>query len=414
MKFETNYYRLKNGVRVLLIPMEGVESLATLVLVKTGSRNEVDAQAGISHVLEHMLFKGSRKFPTPLAVASAVDALGAQYNAYTGKEYTGYYIHADSRHAKKALEILGEMVVQPLILPAELKREQGVIVEEINMYEDTPMERAEEELENLLYQGSDLGRLIIGSKETVRATTPETVRAYKDKWYRGGNLLVVLVGNLRNKTLETGNLLEENFGGLPAGEMEDYVSQAMFGRGRSNHLKKKTEQAHFALGWPGYSMKNDKRFAAKLLSNILGGTMSSRLFTEVREKRGLAYYVRASHDSLFDVGQMVVRAGVRLEKLEEAIEVVKDQIQKLAETVTEKELNLAKDNLRGRMVLGLTDPMDVAQFFGHRTLATDLVTPAEEILKELEEVSLEGVKEVAEELLKESEMRVMVVGPKAK
>lgn len=407
MKFDTKYYKLKNGVRVLEIPMAGVESLAALVLVRTGSRNEEESQAGISHVLEHMLFKGSRKYPTPLSVASAVDSLGAQYNAYTGKEYTGYYIHADSRHRDKALEILGEMVVRPLLLSAELKREQGVIVEEINMYEDQPMERAEEEVENLLYQGSDLGRLIIGTKKTVRNTSTETVRAYKDKWYRGGNVLVVLAG----KTKGAGKLLEDNFGDLPKGEMSNFVSQGRYGEERQNHLKKETEQAHFALGWPGYSLVQAERYPAKVMSVILGGTMSSRLFTEVREKRGLAYYVRASHDPLYDVGQFVIRAGVRLEKLGEAIKVVKDQTLNLATTVTEDELKLAKDNIRGRMVLALTDPMDVAQYYGHRTLATDDVLPIEKIMQSLEEVTLESVRQAAKELLTEGEMRSVVVGP---
>lgn len=415
MKFDTNYYSLKNGVRVLEIPMAGVESIASLVLVKTGSRNEDEPQAGISHVLEHMLFKGSKNYPTPLEVASAVEALGAEYNAYTSKEYTGYYIHADARHFEKSISILSEMITKPLIKEAELAREQGVIIEEINMYEDMPPERAEEEMENVLYGGSSLGRLIIGTKETVAATTSSTVRAYKEQWYRGGNMLIVLVGKVKKYTeRQMKSLLEEMFGGMESGPVTNYTTLGMYGKERFYHLKKKTEQAHFAIGLPGYDMREPRRYAAKVLSNILGGTMSSRLFTEVREKRGLAYYVRAAHDPLADVGQFTVRAGVKLAKLSEALEVVKEQVLTIGKTVTEKELKLAKDNLHGRIVLSLTDPMSVAQYFGHRTLVTDDVMPIGEILTELDKVDLEAIKLTAKDLLTESEMRTVVVGPREK
>lgn len=413
MHFDTHYYTLENGVRVLEIPVEGVESVASLVLVRTGSRNEIEEISGISHVLEHMLFKGSDKYPTPLSVASAVDALGAEYNAYTGKEYTGYFIHADARHFETAIDILSEMIVKPLIKEEELKREQGVIIEEINMYEDQPMDRAEEEIENVLFGGSTLGRLIIGTKETVSATTPESVRAYKDRWYKGGNILIILTGKV-GKGVTKEKVLQAKFGALVKSEMDEFVSSGSYGTSRFMHYKKKTEQAHFAMAWPGYDMNNSKRYAAKVLSNILGGSMSSRLFTEVREKRGLAYYVRASHDPLADVGQFTVKAGVRLEKLSEAMEVVRGQVLGIGESVTEQELKLAKDNLHGRMVLSLTDPMSVAQYYGHRTLITNDVTPVETILKELDKVNLEAVREVARELLKESEMRAVVVGPKSK
>jgi predicted Zn-dependent peptidase len=413
MQFDSHYYHLKNGIRVLEIPMAGVESIAALVLVKTGSRNETPEISGISHVLEHMLFKGSDKYPTPLAVASAVDALGAEYNAYTGKEYTGYYIHADARHFDKSIDILSEMIVRPLIKKEELSREQGVIIEEIHMYEDQPADRAEEEMENLLYGGSTLGRLIIGTKETVSATTPETIRAYKDLWYKGGNILITLVGKVGSiKGMK--EVLEDKFGSMGSGPMEDFATKGSYGADHFKHYKKPTEQAHFAMAWPGYDMNNPKRYAAKVLSNILGGSMSSRLFTEVREKRGLAYYVRAGHDPLADVGQFTVKAGVRLEKLSEAMEVVRDQVLGIGKSVTDHELKLAKDNIHGRMVLSLTDPMSVAQYFGHRTLATGDVLPIEKILTELDKVDMDSIRTAAQELLQESEMRAVVVGPKDK
>lgn len=393
--------------------MPGVESVAALVLVKTGSRNEIPEQSGISHVLEHMLFKGTKNYPTALRLASAVDALGAEYNAYTGKEYTGYYIHADARHFDKAIAILADMVQRPLLNEAELKREQGVIIEEINMYEDQPMERAEEEMENVLYGGSDLGRLIIGTKQTVAATTPETVGAYLKKWYKGANMLVVLVGKV-DKLPRLNEHLEEIFGEIKSGPLTPYISAGSYGKQKFYHLKKKTEQAHFAMGWPGFAMDDEKRYAARVLANILGGTMSSRLFTEVREKRGLAYYVRAHHEPLTDVGHFLVKAGVTLEKLSEAMGVVQAQVLGIAESVTEAELKLAKENLHGRIVLSLTEPMSVAQYFGHRSLATDEILPMQKVMKALEAVDLKAVQEAAKSILTVNEMRAVVVGPKDK
>lgn len=412
MQFDTSYTKLANGVRVLLIPMPGVESVTTMLLVKTGSRNETEEQAGISHVLEHMVFKGTKNYPTPMAIAEAVDGVGAEQNAFTSKEYTGYYITSAAQHLPLALDIQSEMLTVPLLPQDDLNREREVIVEEINMYEDQPMAKAGEEFENLIYGGSSLGREIIGTKETVRATTSEHLRTYMSQWYYGGNVLLVIAGKIPDRKSVT-NLINEKLGGMKQGGIMDYVSPGGYGKPGFKHAKKKTEQAHFYVGVPGLSMHEPRRYALQLAQIVLGGGMSSRLFNEIREKRGLAYYVKADLDMTNDTGYLAVRAGVKLEQLSEALKVVKEEMFKLGTTITAAELNKAKEYILGRMPLSLEESMGVAQFFGLRTLIKDEVTQPSQVVEKVKGVTMEEVRKVCEELIVESEIRSVVVGPKA-
>lgn len=411
MQFDTNYAKLSNGVRVLLVPMAGVESVTTMILVKTGSRNETEDQAGISHVLEHMVFKGTKKYPSPMAIAEAVDGIGAEQNAFTSKEYTGYYITSAAQHLPLALDIQSEMLTVPLLPQDDLNREREVIVEEINMYEDQPMAKAGEEFENLMYAGSSLGREIIGTKETVRATTSDHLRAYLDNWYFGGNVLVVVAGKIENKN-EVMKLIEEKLGVMKQGGIMSYTSVGSYGKAEAKLCKKKTEQAHFYMGVPALSMHDPRRYSLQMAQIVLGGGMSSRLFNEIREKRGLAYYVKAELDMTFDTGYLAVRAGVKLEQLSEALKVVKEELLKLGSTITEAELNKAKEYVLGRMPLSLEESMGVAQFFGTRALIKDEVIQPDEVVKKVKAVTMEEVRGVCAELIKESEIRSVVVGPK--
>lgn len=413
MQFETTYTKLVNGVRVLLVPMAGVESVTTMILVKTGSRNESEEQAGISHVLEHMVFKGTKKYPSPMAIAEAVDGIGAEQNAFTSKEYTGYYITSAAQHLPLALDIQSEMLTVPLLPQDDLTREREVIVEEINMYEDQPMAKAGEEFENLMYGGSSLGREIIGTKETVRATTSEHLRTYLNNWYYGGNVLVVIAGKIADKS-EVTRLIEEKLGVMKQGGIMDYTSAGGYGKVEAKLCKKKTEQAHFYMGVPALSMHDPRRYALQLAQVVLGGGMSSRLFNEIREKRGLAYYVKADMDMTYDTGYLAVRAGVKLSQLAEALKVVKEEMLKLGSTITEAELNKAKEYLLGRMPLSLEESMGVAQFFGMRALIKDEIVQPDEVVKRIRNVTMSEVKAICEELINEKEMRSVVVGPNSR
>ncbi len=411
MKFDAQYSKLANGVRTLIIPMPGVESVTAMILVKTGSRNETPEQSGISHVLEHMLFKGTKKYPSPMAIAETVDSIGAEQNAFTSKEYTGYYITSAARHLPLILDIQSEMINRPLIPSDDLKREREVIVEEINMYEDHPMERAGEEFENLMYEGSTMGRMIIGTKETVRATTSAHLKKYMGEWYKGSNMMVVIAGKVDEHAIK---LIEEKFGGIASSPLAGYTTVATYGAPAARHYKKKTEQAHFLLGVPAVSMVDPRRYAMSLGQVVLGGGMSSRLFNEIREKRGLAYYVKADLDSSSDIGHLAVRSGVRLDKLGEAMDVVREEMLGLAGTITDKEIAKAKEYLLGRMPLSLEDSMGVAQFFGIRTLITDQIRQPEEAEEAIKKVKSDEVRAVLKEFVKEEEIRSVVVGPKGK
>lgn len=413
MNFDFNYTKLANGVRVLTVPMPGVESVTAMVLVRTGSRNETVEQAGISHVLEHMLFKGTKSYPTPMDLAGAIDGIGAENNAFTGKEYTGYYVTSAAKHLPLTLDILSEMVTVPTLPQSDLEREREVIVQEIAMYEDEPRERAVEEFENLMYDGSSMGRLIIGTKETVRATTAEKLRSYMGEWYRGGNVLVVVAGRIANNELRIMQLLEEKFGGMGQGPIVAFNQAGEYGSPEAKHFKKKTEQAHFLLGVPGVSIQDPRRYALQLAQVVLGGGMSSRLFNEIREKRGLAYYVRAEMDTAYDVGYLAVRAGVALDKLGEAMKVSREELLKLGQTITQKELDKAKEYILGHLPLQLEDSMGVAQFLGMRALILDEIRQPEEVEKSVRAVGLEDVKSVLAELVSEEKIRSVVVGPKA-
>lgn len=411
MKFDTAYYKLANGVRVLTIAMQGVESVTALILAKTGSRNESVHQAGISHVLEHMVFKGTKSYPSPMDLASAVDGVGAEQNAFTSKEYTGYYITCAAKHLSLALDIQSEMVTVPLIPQVDLEREREVIVEEINMYEDHPMERAAEEFENLIYGGSSMGRLIIGTKETVRATSARSLKGYMKEWYRGGNMLVVVAGKLPANQVLT-DMIQQQFGGIEKGNIAPYITTASYGKKQSYHLQKKTEQAHFLIGVPAISMDDPRRYSLQLGQVILGGGMSSRLFNEIREKRGLAYYVKADLDTSYDVGYLAVRAGVKLENLSEAMEVVRHELFRLADTLTELEVSRAKEYLLGRLTLSLEDSMGVAQFFGTRALILDKIRQPREVMSAVQRVTMKQVREVLKDLVAERHLRSVVVGPR--
>ncbi len=415
MQFDVSYSKLKNGVRVLTVPLPGVDSVTAMVLCKTGSRNETLPQAGISHVLEHMVFKGTTKYPTPMAIAEAVDGIGAEQNAFTSKEYTGYYITSASQHLGLTLDIQSQMLTAPRLPQDDLNREREVIVEEINMYEDQPMSKANEEFENLMYDGSSMGRMIIGTKETVRATTSEDLRGYMDRWYKGSNMLVVVAGKIVQGTkYNVQSLIEEKFGMMAESPLEKYETAASYGKPEHRHFKKKTEQAHFYMGVPGLSITDPRRWALQMGQIVLGGGMSSRLFNEIREKRGLAYYVKADLDMNYDCGSLGVRAGVKLEQLSEAMKVVKEEMLKLADTITESELIKAKEYVLGHMPLSLEGSMDIAQFYGMRALVLDDIRHPDQIVKNVSAVDLASVKKVLNEIITEEMLRSVVVGPKAK
>jgi predicted Zn-dependent peptidase len=410
--------KLTNGLTVLRVAVPGVESVATLVLANTGSRYEKEAQYGIAHFFEHMAFKGTQRYPSSELVAAAIDGIGADFNAFTGTEYTGYYVRSSAAKVEKALDVLGDMLATPLLKQDDIEREKGVIIEELNMYRDLPQARVEEAFDKMVFAGSTLEHQIIGNKETIMAMTSDNFRAWLNDWYDASNLTLVLAGEAQ--TVHSDELLalvEKYFGVLPQRmknpQHEQFLSKNFTYNGRFVYEEMPIEQAHFVLGWPGLKLSDERQPISTVMTTIFGSSMSSRLFTEIREKRGLCYYIGASDSSSHDSGILSAQAGVNLHKTAEAVEVTRDEFVKAAQgekLVTADELTRAKDYLRGKQTLGLENTLAVAQSYGLRQmLLGEVLTPAEKLAK-IEAVTLEEVNALVKEICQPGQLKLSVVG----
>ncbi len=418
-------HKLDNGLRLILIPMDGVASLTCLAMVGTGSRFELPKKAGISHFLEHMVFKGTERFPTARELASSVDEVGAEFNAYTSKEYTGYYVKAASAHVELAMDVVSDMLLTPKLREADLQREKGVIVEEIHMYEDTPTRHIGDLFENLMFDGSPLGRDIIGTEETVRSFGRSDFEDHLRTWYGLKNVVFVVAGdsgvvNSKNLLSKVEKLFTKKFAKRETEDTQHYV-KALAGSPVSKKNKllvsyKDTQQAHFIMAFPGIKRTDDDRYALGVLSTLLGGNMSSRLFTEVREKRGLCYYVRADEDYYHETGIFGASAGVDPNRVDEAVSVVREQLMLLLDdqgqhAISEEEVSKAKSHIVGSTILQFEDPQAVAQFYAGGKLLQDSDETIEDKLKKLQAVSLEDVRKVAKRLVKSEDLFFAVIGP---
>ncbi len=411
-----------NGLPVLLIKMPAVKSVTSLVLANTGSRFELPEQAGIAHFFEHMVFKGTAKYPTPQELASTIDAIGADFNAFTSKEYTGYYVKSASNHLEKALDVLSDMILQPALRQEDIDREKGVIIEEINMYRDNPMYHVGSLFEQLVYQDFGLKHDIIGTKETVSSLTTDHFKQFLADWYGLPNLLVVLAGDesLLSQP-STKQLIKEAFAKhteqpriAAKAKVDGYLSQAPFAAEQLHVEKKETEQAHLIMGWPGLPRATKFRPVLSVLGTVLGGNMSSRLFSEVREKRGLCYYIRSDVDYYHETGLVGASAGVDPERVYEAVKVIIDEFDQLAaasKPVTPEELTRAKEYIRGTMTLSFENSKSVAQHFGIRQLLLNQVESLEETLAKIDQVSLDDLHQLAKQLFVGQRPKLAVIGP---
>jgi predicted Zn-dependent peptidase len=405
MKIELT--KLKNGMKVVIVPMEA-PSVTVLAMVRVGSRNEIDKEAGITHFLEHMVFKGTKSFKTAKDLSMALDRVGADYNAYTSKEYTGYWAKVPSEYLELGLQIVGEMVTSPRLPSLELEREKGVILEEIKMYEDMPMKDVGSEFEKLLYKGR-LGRRIIGSKKVIQDMDQKKMKDYMSQWYQPERVVLVVAGGISNYS-KLFQIVPNyfKFKTSPLSEItspeESFVEEKLI-----KIKKKKTEQAHLVVGWPVFGWEDERKFELQVWANLLGGTMSSRLFQEIREKRGLAYYVRSGVDLYQGMGSLNAQAGVEAKKevVEKVVRLIKKELER---EVSREELERAKENLKGSLQLAVEDSSVVAGMAGKKMLLENKKWSLEGVLKKIERVRVGEVKELAKEILKEK-MRVALIGP---
>ncbi|RLC30673.1 hypothetical protein DRH13_04025, partial [Candidatus Woesebacteria bacterium] len=367
-KMDYKLNKISNGLRVLTVSLPSMESSTVTVWAKTGSRNETKEIGGISHFLEHMVFKGSKKRPSAKEIAVVIDSMGAEFNAGTSKEWTNFYIKARNEAISTAFDVLSDMVLNPILKSEDVEREKGVILEELAMYEDTPMFKIGDVFENLIYKGNTLGRDIIGAKDSIKSVKRADFVKYRKMHYGIDNLLITVAGGVKEKDVL--KLAEKYFGNLKNNNKEKIkkfkISQK---KPRVLLYSKKKEQAHFILGFLGNQMGNKDRFSESILSVILGKGMSSRLFTEVREKRGLAYSVRSSIGRYVDTGYIATYAGVDVKRIDEAIKVVLSEHYQLASgenAITEIELGKAKEYVKGHLALSLENTGAVGSFFGLR------------------------------------------------
>lgn len=407
--FETT--TLKNGLRILTAPMHETKATAVLILVGTGSRYESDDVAGVSHFLEHMFFKGTKKRPTYLDVSVELDSLGANYNAFTGQEYTGYYVQASSDHFADSLDMLADMLLNGTLPEREIEKEKGVITEELNMYWDVPQSAVAQAVEKLLFAPNPLGRLIVGTKATIAAMSRQKLLDYRTNNYRPGNIVVAIAGN-PNK-FSWVKAVKSYFTGLkvaPPPSFKQFVARQ--GKPQFELIERKTDQAHFVVAWRGIARTDPRRPALKVLNNIFGGMMSSRLFEEIREKRGLAYYVNSGFDDFHDTGSFYARAGVIVSKTEEAIQVTLQTIEAMTKRpVTDQELKRAKENLKGQLYLGLENSFAVAEFLAEQELLWGHIDQPEKVVADIEKVTARDIMEVAKETIRPERLNLAVIGP---
>lgn len=410
-------YKLKNGLRVMMVPSEGTETVTVLVLVRVGSRYEYKTLSGASHFIEHLLFKGTKKRPTAQHISRALDALGAEFNAYTNKHVTGYYIKVDKSALPLALDILSDMIFASKFDPKEVQRERSVVIEEINMYRDTPMRHVEDLLEEVVFAGNTLSWNIAGTPKSMTLMPRDEILAYYGAYYQPANMVLTVAGNIDAKAKK---LIESHFGAAKAGKIqgdsyEPFVSKTKKDPGPAVNIQtKKTEQIQVALGFPSFGIGDERNVALQVLSIILGGNMSSRLFVQVRERRGLAYAVRATNCPYDDVGVFTIRAGLDKKRLPLAMQTIVSEVRKIAKTaVSAHELAEAKTFIHGQMSIRMEDTFDRAEWYAEQELFEQTQLSPQEYLKKIDGLTAAELKKVAKEVLDESKMSIGVVGPYA-
>jgi predicted Zn-dependent peptidase len=402
---------LPNGLRLLTANIPTSQSIACFVMLAAGSRYETRETNGIAHFAEHMFFKGTERRPTARDIGTEIDGIGGEFNAFTGKEYTGYYVRCAAEHRRLAMDVLIDMLRHSKFEPEEIDREKGVIVEEMNMYFDTPRDYIGGVYDALLYDDQPLGWDIIGRKETVRAATRETFTDYIGRWYKPERMVVgfggKIDGDARAEVLELlGDLEPAETGAPPPVELRTN------GGPRVRLHTKDSDQAHLTLGVRSYPLVHPDRYAVQVLATVLGTGMSSRLFTEVRERRGLAYYVFAANHSYTDAGSLYSQAGVDINRVDEAVTTIVGELKRIVdEAVPADELEKAKNVAKGRFVLQLESPHATILFGLRREVLEGGATEPEEVLQGIDAVTAEDVQRVAQDVVGSNGLNLALIGP---
>lgn len=403
--------KLPNGLRIILVPQRGAKAVTVLVLVEAGSKYEVKELNGISHFLEHMMFKGTKKRPTPLAVATELDRIGGQSNAFTSHEYTGYWAKADASHFDLVLDIISDVFQNSLFNVPEMEREKGVVIEEMNMYYDQPQRYVWDLWMELLYGDQPAGWPVIGKKEVIQQLKREDLLKYIGEHYLAPKTIVVVAGDFEEKDVQEKVAkyfapigTHEGAKKLPAREKQEKPRALV-------HFKD-TDQTHLIIGVRAFSVFDDRRFALDVLNTVLGVGMSSRLFQILREEMSAAYYVRSGADLFTDHGYLAASGGFDHKKIEEVIRAALRELTRLAEEpVPDEELSKAKDHIRGALALNTETTDELASFYGPQEILTREILTPEEILAKIQAVSARDVQNVAKDIVQENMLNLALIGP---
>jgi predicted Zn-dependent peptidase len=402
---------LSNGLRVILAPMKEAQTVTVLITTATGSRYETKKESGLSHFLEHMFFKGTKRRPTALSISEELDGVGGEYNAFTSKDRTAYYAKVDKKHAEMALDIVSDIFLNSTLPAEEIDRERGPILQELNMYEDTPVRHIGDVFEMLLYGEHPLGRDIIGTRENIKRFKRADFLRYLNRAYVASNVVVGIAGNFDVAWAK--EMIERDFAGMRTGEnperkgiIEKQMSPAILLQ------NKKTDQTHFILGVRAFDFYHEDRYALAVLSTILGGGMSSRLFMAVRERRGLAYSVHTGTDAYHDAGYLATQCGVEHGNLEKTVAVILDEYRRIRdELVPDKELLKAKEHIKGSMAMHLESSDDIVGYLvDQEALKNEVVLPEERFAK-IDAVSVQDIQRVARMIFRPERLNLAIIGP---
>jgi len=413
--------KLKNGINLITAPVKGTKAATILIMIGAGSKYESRNNNGISHFLEHMFFKGTAKRPTAIGISSELDKLGCEFNAFTSKEYTGYWIKVDANNFEIAVDILSDMIINSKFDADEINRERGVIIEEINMYEDNPMMHIEDVFEECLYGDIPAGWETIGTKENIKNFSREQFTEYFKRQYNTKNTIICLAGNVNSRMAK---MVDKYMGGYKSGQgfREKEAVKIKLSAPKVKLLYKKTDQAHISLGAHTASYNYPDKLAIKFFSIVLGGSMSSRLFYNLRERNGLAYYVRTGTEFYTDSGYITTTAGVPVAKVKQAIEIILKEYKKIStELITKEEIERNIDLICGRTVIQLEASDNIANWYGRQAVmnltlkrtkqnAPKIETP-EEFLKKIRAIKPAEIRKVAKEIFQPKNLNLAVIGP---
>ena len=402
--------KLNNGLTLVTSFMKDSPSVTVLVMVKAGSKYETKEINGLSHFLEHMCFKGTKNRPKASIISNELDSIGAQNNAFTSQEFTGYYAKSHPKYLNKILDVVSDMYINPIFDQKEIEKEKGVIIEEMNMYEDMPNVAVLDVFIDLLYGNQPAGWKIVGTRENINKITRKDFLDYRKNHYVAEGTTVIISGNFDEKTIV--QKVKQSFKHISTEEKKQKIS--VFENQTKPAIKikdKKTDQTHIVLGLRTFNVKDKRNITLKVLSAILGNGMSSRLFQKLRNEMGVGYYVRSNIDEYTDHGYLNISTGVDVKRVEEVVRAILGELKKfIKEIVSDKELQKAKDYLVGNMYLGLESSDSVAEYYAIQEIISEEILNPSSLSQKIQRVTSKEIKDLAKEIIKNKNVNMAIVG----